>query len=158
MRNWIHFELVIVNTLWEFMSYFSFKFVYPCSRIHKESWNVSLHFLAKYYFKWSTVVSFLSQYSRYRQLGPHNKLETDLMNHSWLVWTNHQKDQTLAGVLAVKGNDLLSISASEFWRFLASPPRSPLPQHLVILCSHLSSISQKKERSARFKTSKVPFL
>lgn len=33
---------------------------------------------------------------------------------------NHQKDQTLAGVPVVKGNDLLFASASEFWRFLAA--------------------------------------
>lgn len=46
------------------------------------------------------------------------------MNHSWLFWTNHQNDQTLAGVPAMKGNDLLFICATEFWRFLASffPP------------------------------------
>lgn len=34
---------------------------------------------------------------------------TDLMNHSWLIWTNYQTDQMLPRVPAIIGNDLLSV-------------------------------------------------
>ena len=51
---------------------------------------------------------------------PHNKLDPHLMNHSWLIRASLQNDQTLAGISALKGSDLPLLSASEFWRVLAS--------------------------------------
>lgn len=105
---------------------------------------ICIFFLAEYHVKWNTMVSVLSRYSRSVQLRPHNKLETDLMNHLGLIWTNYQNDQTLAGVPAMKGNDLLFISASEFWGFLASflPPTFTRSLQPFILNKSKGKVSQ----------------